>query len=85
MPFRVPDLIQAHCMFASLQQLNLCCRQVLAKIEKTPDCELLELNNRLDSINCDIVLSVLIEGVVGQLRLVRFSNPSSNHFLRHLS
>ena len=50
---------------------------ILRKIDETPGCSLFQLTNRLSSSHSDIVLAIVMDDVVGELRLVKYNNPNN--------
>jgi len=62
--FKVSDMVRGKCMFNSVAKINNCATSIIVKIRQIErqggNIRLVEIDNRLSGITCDLVLKIQI-------------------------
>lgn len=70
--FKVSDMLRGKCLFASVENINQCCSDIIAIIGNNPFArvKLIEVDNRLRKGTSDLVLKILYGNVIAEMQLV---------------
>ena len=69
-PFTVSDMLRGKCMFSDIHRINQCCTEIRKEVEAGGKVKIIEIDNRLQKQNSDLVLKLLYGNVIAELQLV---------------
>lgn len=85
-PFKVSDMLRGKCLFASVENINQCCSDIIEALSNdfSKTVRVVEIDNRLRKGTSDLVLKILYGDVIAEMQLVINLNAADYEFSHKL-